>query len=122
MPLLLSLQERDATQDISAAFREAAEETTRPADNESGAYSVAARHEDSGARGGGGDATVIDLGLGACSAFDSLLSIFEGPRPPARSQPVETDSFESAARETLKRDREREDAEERVKHRAFYGE
>jgi hypothetical protein len=120
MPMLLSLQGRDATQDISAAFREAAEETTRHAGDESGGRSVAARDEDSSARGG--DGTVVDLGLGAAKAFDSLLSIFEGTRAPSPSRPVDMGSFESAAREALKREHEREDAEAREKHRAFYGE
>jgi hypothetical protein len=120
LPMLRSLREPDATQDISVAFREAAEETTRHAGDESGARTVAARDDDSSARGG--DGTVVDLGLGAAKAFDSLLSIFEGATAPSPSRPVDMGSFESAAREVLKREHEEEDAKTREKQRAFYGE
>lgn len=119
-PLLLSLREHDATQDISAAFREAAEAATRPGGDESPATPVSPMREVSSTRGG--DGTVVDLGLGVATAFDSLLSILEGVKPASSPSRVDTGSFEAAAREALKRDREREDAEEREKHRSFYGE
>lgn len=119
MPLLRSLQERDSTQDISAAFREAAEVITRPAGDEGHGRSVTVTEEPkesvSGAPGPTRGASAV------LTAFDSLLSIFEGARPAPRVAPVESGSFQSAAQEALKRERERHDAEEREKHRAFYG-
>jgi relaxase-like protein len=123
MPLLLPLTQRDATQDISTAFREAAEVTTRLADDGSrgdSTTSATTRHDDSSA--GGADGSVFELGFGAGKAFDSLLSIFEGTRPASPTRQVDTGSFESAAQEALKREREREDAEERVKHKELYRE
>ena len=123
MPLLMSLTHRDATHDVSVAFREAAEETTRRASDESGGRSApaqAARQEDSGANGG--VVPMLDLGLGAFKAFDSLLSIFEGTKPTPRPRQAETGSFESAAAEVQKRAREEDETREREKHRAVYGE
>jgi hypothetical protein len=121
MPLLLSLKERDVTQDISAAFREAAEDVTRPAGDGPNSRAGAETGEPAGDRGSGGAGAAGELGLGVFTAFDSLLSIFEGTRPAPAPRKVESGSFESAAQEAAKRDREREDAEEREKHRAFYG-
>jgi hypothetical protein len=124
MPLLLSLSERDTTQSISEAFREAAEATTRPAGDQADAR-VAARDdtdEQPGDRTSGGAGAAGELGLGVFTAFDSLLSIFEGTHPPARARPVDRGSFESAAAEVQKQQREREDEEARERHRAFYGE
>jgi Relaxase/Mobilisation nuclease domain len=122
MPLLMSLRDHDSTQDVSVAFREAAEETTRPAgDSGRGDFELPTRErEDSGT--GGADGTIVDLGVGLTTAFDSLLSIFEGTRPAPRRRQAETGSFESAAAEVQKRTREEEEAREREKHRAFYGE
>jgi len=119
-PFLLSLGEREATQDISAAFREAVEATTRPAGDEPHARTVAEADEtgERASRDAGPAGAVPAL----LTAFDSLLSIFEGTRPAAASRKVESGSFESAAQEAAKRDREREDDKEREKHRAFYGE
>jgi hypothetical protein len=119
MPLLLSLKERDATQDISVAFREAADATTRPAGDEPhGRIVVDADEAGERASGGAGPAGAAPALI---TAFDSLLSIFEGTRPAPAPRKMESGSFESAAQEAAKRNREREDAEEREKHRAFYG-
>jgi hypothetical protein len=122
MSLLMSLRDDAATQDVSVAFREAAEETTRPAgDSGRGDFEFPTRErEDSGT--GGADGTIVDLGVGLTTAFDSLLSIFEGTRPAPRPRQAETGSFESAAAEVQKRAREEEEARERDKQRAFYGE
>jgi hypothetical protein len=124
MPLLLSLAERDTTQDISEAFREAAEATTRPAGDQSDRRRTSPNEADerTGDRASGGAGAAGEAGIGVLTAFDSLLSIFEGSRPAPRSRPMDNGSFESAAREAVKREREREDAEERERHRAFYGE
>jgi hypothetical protein len=124
MPLLLSLSERDTTQSISEAFREAAEATTRPAGDQANGR-VAARDdtdEQPGDRTSGGAGATGELGLGVLTAFDSLLSIFEGTHPPARARPVDRGSFESAAAEVQKQQRDRDDEEARERHRAFYGE
>lgn len=121
LPMLLSLTEREATQEITTAFREAAQETTRPAGELSGERTTDAHEKDDHARSGEG-AGVAGLGLGAMGAFDSLLSIFEGPMPAIRRGPVNSGSFESAAQEALKRERERKDDDDREKHRALYGE
>jgi hypothetical protein len=121
MPLLASLAERGATQDISEAFRDAAGETTRPAGELSHerAAPTAEKEDQSGTTEGAG---VVGLGFSAFGAFDSLLSIFEGPRPAPRRGPVDSGSFQSAADEALKRERVRKDDEESEKHRALYGE
>lgn len=122
MPLLLSLNERDTTQDISAAFREAAEATTRPAGDGPNGRISAETDQPAGDWASGGTGAAGELGLGVFTAFDSLLSIFEGTRPAPAPRKAETGSFDSAAQEALKRDRERDDAEEREKHKALYGE
>jgi hypothetical protein len=123
MPLLLSLTERDTTQDISEAFREAAEATTRPAADQADGRITASNETDERAdQASGGAGAAGEMGLGVFKGFDSLLSIFEGTHPPARAHPVDKGSFEAAANEVQRREREREDAEERERHRAFYGE
>jgi len=119
MPLLISLTGRDTTQEISQAFREAAQDVTRPAGDEPQERTVAEADE-AGERTSG-DAGPARGASAVLTGFDSLLSIFEGARPAPRAAPVESGSFQSAAEEALKREREREDAEEREKHRAFYG-
>jgi hypothetical protein len=120
MPLLLSLTERDATQNIAEVFREAAEETTQPAGDPRGEFNRPADEDREGS--GGADGTIVDVGVAALTAFDSLLSIFEGTKPAPRRQAVETGSFESAAAEVQKRAREEEEAKDREKHRALYRE
>jgi Relaxase/Mobilisation nuclease domain len=121
MPLLSSLAERDTTQDISEAFREAAEFTTRPVAERADERTAAQNEKDERTpdRASGGAGAAGELGLGTFKVFDSLLSIFEGTHPPVRTRPVDKGSFETAAQEALKREREREDAEERERHRAF---
>jgi hypothetical protein len=121
MPLLQSLIEQDATQDISVAFREAAEATTRLAGDLSHEHATPVEEKDESSRPSEG-AGIAGLGFGAFTAFDSLLTIFEGPRPAIRRGPVESGSFQSAADEARKRERARTDDEEREKHRALYGE
>jgi hypothetical protein len=121
MPLLMSLRDNAPTQDVSTAFREAAEEVSRPA-GDSGRGEFVAADKDRGDDSSGDDRTIADIGVGLTTAFDSLLSIFEGTKPAPRRQPVETGSFESAAAEVQKRAREEDEARERDKQRAFYGE
>jgi hypothetical protein len=117
-PLLLSLRG-----DISEAFRDAAEATTRPVGDRMEARSAVNETEE-GPREtpSGGAGAAGELGLGVFTAFDSLLSIFEGTRPAPAPRKVESGSFESAAQEAAKREYEREDVEERERHRALYGE
>jgi Relaxase/Mobilisation nuclease domain len=124
MPFLLSLTERDTTQNISEAFREAAEATTIPVGDQAETRGTARDETDvpPAERESGGAGTAGELGLGVFGAFDSLLSIFEGTRPAPARRKIESGSFESAAQEAAKREHEREDAEERERHRALYGE
>ena len=120
---LQSLREVGPTPDVLEAFHETAAAVTRPAGGERSAHDAAKTEEHTAEHASGGAGAAGELGLGLLTAFDSLLSIFEGAKRPApKPRQADTGSFESAARETEKREHERKDEEEREKHKAFYRE
>jgi hypothetical protein len=121
---LEALQGRNSNEDAGAAFHEAAEATTR--------WNGEERHEDfaassetpeTGRSAGDSFARVeqevgVGVGLRLCSAFDSFLTIFEGPPPDRRLSQADRTLLEATAEATSKREQhQRDEADEEWRER-----
>ncbi len=127
---LQEIGDRNAAKDMTAGFREAADQiaTPRPGGER---QADAGRAKDEGSSmtsGSTADADIgVRVGVGFGSILDSLFCDLVGPGPkPHQPEPAEANLLRAAAEDALKQqqqhEREKADEEWRERHRSPYGE